>query len=392
MSFRAFALTARFVPCDTPAVTWLHLTASTFFGGPERQTLGLARALPGIRTHVASFAEGGRCEGYLDEVRAAGFDATRLVYDTPRLAAAVNEVTTLLRRTNAAILFTHTYKPNLLGRIAAKRAGVPHVVVSRGWTGESAKVRLYERLDRWNLRHVDRVVAVSDGQAKKVFAAGVPAARVTVIRNAARVEAFRKPDPTGRAALLRGFGDTPVSHVVLAAGRLSPEKGFDVLVEAARVVSNAHPTAGFVVFGEGAERAALESRAKALGGRFVFAGFTAELDRLLPHADAVVLPSRTEGLPNVALEAAAAGVPVVATAVGGTPEVVADGETGFLVPNEDAAAMAGRIGRLLTDHDLRRQMGDAGRRRMRAEFSFAVQAKHYLSLVESQSPTRRAAA
>jgi glycosyltransferase involved in cell wall biosynthesis len=374
-------------------VTWLHLTASTFFGGPERQTLGLARALsPGVRSHVASFAEGGRCEAYLDEVRAAGFDATRLTRDTPRLAAAVHEIVSLIRRTNAAVLFTHTYKPHLLGRFAAKRAGIPHVVVSRGWTGENAKVRLYERLDRWNLRHVDRVAAVSDGQAKKVLATGCPPGRVTVIRNAARVGAFGSPHPSGRETLLRCFRDTPVSHVVCAAGRLSPEKGFDVLVDAAPSVLQTHPSAGFVVFGDGFERPSLEARAKALGGRFVFAGFTAELDRLLPHADVVVLPSRTEGLPNVALEASAAGVPVVATAVGGTPEVIADGETGFLVPSEDASAMADRIGRLLADVGLRRQFGDAGRRRMCDEFSFAAQARQYLSLVESLRPSRRAAA
>src|SRR5205823_2245703 len=112
------------------------------------------------------------------------------------------------------------------------------------------------------------------------------------------------------------------------------EKGFGVLVEAAAGALRGDPAAGVVLFGEGVLRSDLERRVRELGlaGRFVMPGFRTDLDTLFPAADVVALPSFTEGLPNVALEAGAAGVPVVATAVGGTPEVVADGETGFLVP------------------------------------------------------------
>src|SRR5206468_12846000 len=122
---------------------------------------------------------------------------------------------------------------------------------------------------------------------------------------------FAGSDPAFRGKLAAIFpGDASVSHFVLAAGRLSPEKGFAVLVEAAAAVRAEFPTAGFVLFGDGAERAKLVARARELGlaGRFVLPGFTDQLDRFLPWADAVVLPSFTEGLPNVALEAAAAGV------------------------------------------------------------------------------------
>ena len=133
-------------------MTWLHLTASTFFGGPERQMLGLARHLPPeVRSHFASFAEGGRCEAFLNEVRNAGFGTTKLGHDSPHLRAAIRELVALIHKLNATILFTHTYKPNLLGRLAARKAGIPHVIVSRGWTGENWKVRAYEKLDRLSL-------------------------------------------------------------------------------------------------------------------------------------------------------------------------------------------------------------------------------------------------
>lgn len=375
-------------------MTWLHLTASTFFGGPERQMLGLARHLPPeVRSHFASFSEHGRCDAFLNEVRNAGFGTTKLKHDSPHLRAAIRELVTLIHKRNATILFTHTYKPNLLGRLAARRAGIPHVVVSRGWTGENWKVRAYEKLDRLNLRFADRIVAVSNGQANKIRKAGVPENRIVVIRNAARLGAFEKRTD-GRNDLLNNFGNSQPSRIILAAGRLSPEKGFDVLIDAASHVVKEHPHAGFVIFGEGVEREALTKQVQLLGlqSHVVLAGFTDRLDHYLPHADIVVLPSRTEGLPNVALEASAAGVPVVATAVGGTPEVIAEGKTGFLVPSEDATTMAIRIGQLLRNDDLRNRFGEAGRQRMEDEFSFEAQAGRYLSLHESLAKSVRVAA
>jgi glycosyltransferase involved in cell wall biosynthesis len=132
--------------------------------------------------------------------------------------------------------------------------------------------------------------------------------------------------------LLRYFRQ-PRTFIVGAAGRLSPEKGFEVLVQAAEHVLRDNPTAGFVLFGEGPERTSLQQRINAagLGQNFILASFRADLDRFLPHFDLLVLPSYTEGLPNVVLEGFAAGVPVVATAVGGTPEVVEEGVSGYLV-------------------------------------------------------------
>lgn len=364
----------------------VHLTASTLFGGPERQMLGLGRHLPPrFRSTYGSFAEGGRCEPFLAEARAAGFPTFRLSADTPDVPGALDELTRLLRDNSADVLVGHTFKPNVLGRLAARRIGIPVVTVSRGWTWESLRVRVYETIDRVNLRFVDHVVAVSDGQAERVRKCGVPSTRMSVIRNAARLAAFADPDPAFRDRLRGLFpADTSVSHVVLAAGRLSPEKGFDVLVEAAAEVLKTHPSTGFVLFGEGGEQAKLETRVAELGiaSRFRMPGYTSDLDRYLPWADVAVLPSFTEGLPNVALEASAAGVPVVATAVGGTPEVVADGETGFLVPSGQPAAITERVSRLLSGDGLRRQLGAAGRERMRQEFSFEAQAERYAELFD----------
>jgi glycosyltransferase involved in cell wall biosynthesis len=360
----------------------VHLTASTFFGGPERQMLGLAEALrPEHDTCFLSFAEHGRCRDFLTRVQAAGFEGSALHSDTPHLLAAVRELSRRLRDGQGDVLLCHGYKSNILGRIAARRAGVPVLAVSRGWTGENLKVRLYDLLDKFHLRFMDHVVAVSQGQAGKVRRAGVAVNRLTVIRNATRLS-VRLPANDGQT-ILRDLFAAPVQHIVVSAGRLSPEKGFGDLIEAAKLVCETRTDTGFALFGEGSLRNELQQKIDEVGlkERFILPGFRDDLDRLLPCADVFVLPSYTEGLPNVILEASAAGVAVVATAVGGTPEVVRDGATGYLVPPRNARALAERINGLLADEKLRLQMGQAGHEFVRSRFTFAAQAEEYLRLL-----------
>jgi glycosyltransferase involved in cell wall biosynthesis len=362
----------------------VHLTSSTFFGGPERQMLGLARSLAADHESVfLSFSEGGRCRAFLDEARRHGFAALELEHDTPYLGAALQDLTRHLRQVRAAVLCCHGYKANLLGRLAARRLHIPAIAVSRGWTGESLKVRLYEGLDRWHLRWMDRVVCVSEGQALRVRRAGVPAQRVVVIHNAIQPARFHRIEPTGRE-VLQGFFAQPRSRFIGAAGRLSPEKGFRVFIESAKQVARQEPCVGFLLFGDGPLRATLarQIESEGLAESFVLAGFRADLDRLLPSLDLLVLPSYTEGLPNVVLEALAAEVPVVATAVGGTPEVIDDSVSGYLVPPGDPAVLAERILHVLGRETERRAMGRRGRERVLRDFTFATQGLHYRRLFQ----------
>jgi glycosyltransferase involved in cell wall biosynthesis len=155
-----------------------------------------------------------------------------------------------------------------------------------------------------------------------------------------------------------------------------------VFAAAAALVRRRDPSVGFVVFGDGPCRPRVARRAAAggLGGSFVLAGFRADLDQFLPFFDLFVLPSFTEGLPNVVLESFAAGVPVVATSVGGTPEVVEDGASGYLVPSGDPTALAERMLQALADEDRLRDMGLHGRQAVVERFTFTAQARRYLQL------------
>jgi glycosyltransferase involved in cell wall biosynthesis len=366
----------------------VHLTASTFFGGPERQMLGLARSLEDdARTVFLSFAERGRCRPFLNVCREEVFEAVALENDTPRLRRATGEIASQLERIKADVLLCHGYKANMLGRPAARKRGIPAVAVSRGWTGESLRVCLYEWLDRRHLRFMDHVVAVSSAQAVKVRNSGVHARRLTIIPNAVDPDRFADSDPHYRTKLERYFHG-PRRRIIGTAGRLSPEKGFDVFLEAAARMVDIDPDLGFVIFGDGPCRDALQQRIAELGliGSAFLAGFRSDLDRFIAQLDLFVLPSFTEGLPNVVLEACAAGVPVIATAVGGTPEIIEDGVSGFLVLPGDSEQLAGRIDEALENEERLGEIAFQGRQRVLEGFSFCAQREGYLALFDRLLP------
>ncbi len=208
-----------------------------------------------------SFSEGTRCRHFLAEAKKQGFDADALLNDTPRLDRAVGELTRRLRSVNACVLCCHGYKANITGLWAARRLGIPVIAVSRGWTRESLKVRVYESLDRLALRFMDRVVCISEGQAMKVRLRGRRPAQGFGHSQRRQRGTVRAAGPRGRADLLRYF-PTPPIHVVAAAGRLSPEKGFDVLVRAAAPVAPKLPSVGFILFGDGPLREAWPSKSR----------------------------------------------------------------------------------------------------------------------------------
>ena len=364
--------------------TVVHLTASTFFGGPERQMLGLGAAMPSpYKTAFLSFAEGGRCQAFLHQAQIRDLDAEPLIHDTPRLDKAIGELIGRLLRCRASALCCHGYKANVVGLIAARRLGIPTIAVSRGWTRESLKVRLYERVDRLTLRFMDCVVCISEGQADNVRRAGIAARKVVVIPNAVNVSRFAHPDPKSRSEILAYFLKPP-GRVIAAAGRLSPEKGFDVLIRAAAIAIPKLPSTGFIIFGDGPFKQALAKQIASLGlqDRFILAGFRGDLDRLFPHFDLLTLSSHTEGLPNVILEAFAAGVPVVATAVGGTPELIDDGVNGYLVPAGDAEQLARRIEDVMSSDGLPESMGQRGKQKVLSQFTFEAQSQRYVELFE----------
>jgi len=213
---------------------------------------------------------------------------------------------------------------------------------------------------------VDRYIAVSRASRDRLVAyLGVPASRLIVVPNAVELDRFTAPAEPGRSAV-RAQWDIPADAPVLGVlARLAPQKGLTYLLAAMPAILARYPDTYALVVGEGYLRPELESQAAALGvdGRVLFVGYRENVVDYLHASDLFVLPSLFEGMPLSILEAMGAELPVIATAVDGTPEVVVEGETGLLVPPADPPALAEAVNRLLGDPELAARMGQAGRAR-----------------------------
>lgn len=252
---------------------------------------------------------------------------------------------TVLARFPAQVVHTHGYRADLLAGWAARRAGRVRVSTLHGFTGGDWKNRLYERLQLRALRGYDAVVAVSAPIVTRLTGLGFPAAQIALIPNGWAPHVLPLSRGEARAAL-----GLPASGVLLGwVGRLSREKGADVFLEALARLDGTEAVG--VLIGDGRERRGLEEAARRLGlqSRLRWLGLRPAAGRYMAAFDVFVLSSRTEGTPIALLEAMAAGVPVVATAVGGVPGVVADEKEALLVASENPVALAQALVRSLAD-------------------------------------------
>jgi glycosyltransferase involved in cell wall biosynthesis len=367
---------------DAERITVLHFLPTTGIGGPDRQVLGHLAAVDRSRFKVMVYAlsdDHAACP-LVERARALGVEAFWRPNRGPLDWGALREVTDLLKSSHADLLCAHGDKPHLLGLIAARRAQVPILGLVRGWTAATTRVKVYDWLDRKLLHRMDAVMAVSEAGRHALLRLGIPSERVAVVHNAVDIRGIQQEaGPSARAEL----GLPGAEPLVVCVGRLSPEKGHADLIEALRLIHDGGTQAHLALAGDGPERERLAQAAAAAGlaARVHFMGHRATVGPLLRDADLFALPSLTEGLPNAVLEAMAMALPVVATAVGGVPELVLDGETGVLVAAANPCALADALSRVLALNSAeRRRMGDAGRARVEDHFSFEGQARRLEAL------------
>jgi glycosyltransferase involved in cell wall biosynthesis len=256
------------------------------------------------------------------------------------------------------IIETHHVKSHCLVALSGLWRRHTWVAFHHGYTQTDLKVRAYNHVDRWSLRRAAHVVTTNEPFGEQLVERGVDAARITVLHNGVRQVTAAEP---AVHALRQALGLRRSQPVVLAIGRLSREKGQCHLIRAAALWRGG---ARLVIVGDGPDRASLEGLARdlGLGDTVIFAGLTQHVAPFYALADVFVLPSLSEGSPNVLLEAMASGLPVVATRVGGVPEIAADGTTALLGPAKDPAFIARAVDRLLADRDLASRLGAAARR------------------------------
>jgi glycosyltransferase involved in cell wall biosynthesis len=267
---------------------------------------------------------------------------------------------------------------DILGGLAASFSDVPAVVSRRV---DNTELRLLAAL---RYRPFKKIIAISETIKNVLVERGVDDERIVVIRSA--VDTGRFADSASDCQSFRDEFLIPAdAFAIAAAGQLIPRKGHRYLLEAVASLRASHPNIRLVIFGEGYLGNQLRAQAASLGlGDVVqFAGFREDLDDYVSCFDLFAHPALAEGLGVATLKAAAAGVPVVGFNAGGVIEAVANEKTGLLVPPEDVAALAAAIARLADNENLRQQFSDAGRLRMRNEFSIDTMADQHIELYES---------
>ena len=280
----------------------------------------------------------------------------------------------IVRRHRIEIVHAHDYKTDLLAVLLARAEGTIAMATAHGWTGHSARERyLYYPADKRVLRRCDRVVAVSEEIRSELIRHGCRPDRVVTVLNGIDEHRF-KQNPAARPAARARFGVSDSDLAIGAVGRLERQKRFDLLIRAFAEARRRVPRLQLLIAGDGSLRQELAAliRALDLGGSCRLLGHTPDVIGLHHALDLFAQSSEYEGTPNAVLEAMALETPVVATAAGGTAELLTDGVHGRVVPIGDVAALADAVGAALTQRDESLARATAARRRIVTELSFGA--------------------
>ena len=361
-----------------------HVLVPAHVGGLESVVALLADAQrrAGIDARVITLeAEPDGPHPFAERLAASGVPLTRLPLQGRAYLRERAIVRDALVRERPDIVHTHGYRADVVSGSAALSLGLSVVTTMHGFIVNDLKDRAYQWVQRRVVRRFGAVVAVSRPLVDRLARAGVPRARIRLIPNGYAPSAPALGRVAARDALRAPRDGARIGWV----GRLGHEKGCDVMLEALARLDDIDVRLS--VLGDGVERARLEEQAQRLGiaGRVTWHGPVPGAAPLYPAFDLFALSSRTEGTPIALLEAMSAGVPVVATRVGGVPDVL--GDAGLLVPPEDPAALAAAIRLALADRDASASLAERARLRVAREHGLAPWVARHAELYDSLVPT-----
>jgi glycosyltransferase involved in cell wall biosynthesis len=344
-------------------------------GGPEKTILQGAAAADPSRYAVTVcylrsredplFGIGGRA-GRL------GIDYEEIAERHPLDSGVYSALRRLVRQRGIGLIHAHDYKTDILALLLARAEPVVPLATVHGWTGHSRRERwLYYPLDKRALVRFPRLIAVSGTIRSELLRRGVRPERVTTVLNGIDPQAFRR-DPAREMEVRAALGLAPDDIVIGAVGRLEPQKRFERLLEVFATLRRDRERLRLLLVGEGSARGELEAAARSLGVEkdCRLLGHRADVADLHHAFDLFVQSSDYEGTPNVVLEAMALGTPVVATAAGGTAELIEDGVEGLIVPPGDPVRLREAIERALADREATARRAAAARARIEGPLSF----------------------
>jgi glycosyltransferase involved in cell wall biosynthesis len=355
----------------------MQLVLSLSPGGTERLVVEICKGLQSrVDSVVCCLDEAGAWAAELDALGIPVIALGRRPGFHPELARKIADV---IRSNRIDVVHCHHYSPYVYGLLASLITGVKLVFTEHGRLHDGQPSRKRQLVNPLLSLLPGRIFAVSGDLRQHMIKEGFPARCIEVIYNG--IDPGPRPSEAARVAARAALGLSQDAFVIGTAGRLDPVKNLALLLQAHALVRDRVPGAQLAIIGDGPERAALESRAAALGasGSVMFAGYRSDVRALMQAFDVYVNSSNYEGVSLTILEAMASGVPVIATSVGGNPEVVVDVETGYLVPSS-APAIGDAIARLAHQPHVRRKLGDAARWRVRRHFSIGRMVDQYAAV------------
>jgi glycosyltransferase involved in cell wall biosynthesis len=295
----------------------------------------------------------------------------RDIFRVPRSAMLIYRE---IKTGNYDLIHTNGYFADIVGLIAAKLLKIPIVSTSHGFISNSWKYRLYNFLDVLSFRNLDKVIAVSDKLKQELVQKGVKKEKIKVIQNCVLVNDDIEEKQKCRSNIRKLYKIKKNEILIGYIGRLSVEKGLKYLIESLAILKTMSKPLRLIIIGDGPQYQELENMVgeKNLKNKIIFAGFQKDVVKIIPAFDIFILPSLTEGTSMALLEAMASGVPVVATAVGGTPNVIRSHKNGILVPPESPEDIANAIKKLVESENLREKLSKTALQTIKYNFS-AVQ-------------------
>jgi len=343
----------------------IHLRSSEFFGGPERAIIGQCTSMKDHAFTCVSFVRGGVRNDFLETAKKNGIDTAEIHEAFAGDFRVVKQLRRVVGERRADIVVCHDYKANFFGLRALKNGPVSQVAHFRGATTEDRKVRLYNFINKHLLRRIPLVLTVSERSGVFLQQLGVARDRIRVVPNA--IENTKLVSPEFHREILT---DRPVR--IVTAGRLSYEKGYDVLLRAVANIHHTAPAFKVYIYGHGPEEERLKQMAHELGIVDVveFCGFVDAILPILHDSDWLILPSRSEGMPNVLLEAWSQKLGAVSTAVGGVPEMIEHRQSGLLSPPENANVLGDQMLYALNNPERMLAYGECGYDLVRDRYNY----------------------
>ena len=358
----------------TDQVRVIHLRSPAGYYGAERVIVELIKTTRKIAGEPVEMGvaviDNPKAAPFVEEIRKLGLECD-ILPGTPTKFSALYAFAKQLRKNRVQILHTHDYKSDFYGIVLKMMTrNIRLLATNHLWKYDTRREVIYAWLDSFLLRYYNQIIAVSGEIKDRMIRAGIPQSKIKIIRNGI--------EPIFSNVAPRSESTGPVR--IMAMGSLTHTKGFDVLLRAVRMMIDEKESDITVhIFGEGPKRSELEHLVRGLGIENVvkMPGYSNDMQSIFSKADLFVLPSRHEGTPICLLEAMSAGIPIVASAVGGIPDLLMDGEEALLVPSEDPIILKEKLILLVRNKRLRASLSDKAQKRYQNDHSSEWMGEEY---------------